>query len=75
MVCCAMMAALLGLLLGPWRRRNALAWRLGGETAAGVVRARAKSVGYAVAGLTFAVRNEANMAAGWSVTSPTARTR
>jgi diacylglycerol kinase len=61
MVCCAMIAALLGVLLRPWRRRNALAWRPGGEQAAGVVRARAKSVGYAVAGLTFAVRNEANM--------------
>jgi diacylglycerol kinase (ATP) len=61
MVCCAMMAALLGVLLRPWRRRNALAWRPGGQSAAGVVRARVKSVGYAVAGLTFAVRNEANM--------------
>jgi len=61
MVCCAMMAALLGVLLRPWRRRNALAWRPGGEVAAGVVQARIKSVGYAVEGLTFAVRNEANM--------------
>jgi len=61
MVCCAMIAALLGLLLRPWRRRLALAWRPGGEPAAGVVRARIKSVGYAVAGLIFAVRNEANM--------------
>jgi diacylglycerol kinase len=61
MVCCAMMAALLGVLLRPWRRRNALAWRPGGEPAAGVVQARVKSVGYAVAGLTFVVRNEANM--------------
>ncbi|WP_245656906.1 diacylglycerol kinase family protein [Sphingomonas asaccharolytica] len=56
-----MMAALLGVLLRPWRRRNALAWRPGGESATGVVQARVKSVGYAVAGLTFAVRNEANM--------------
>jgi diacylglycerol kinase (ATP) len=61
MVCCAMMAALLGVLLRPWRRRHALAWRPGSESAAGVVQARVKSVGYAVAGLTFAVRNEANM--------------
>lgn len=61
MVCCAMMAALLGVLLRPWRRRNALAWRPGGQSAAGVVQARVKSVGYAVAGLAFAVRNEANM--------------
>jgi len=61
MVCCAMIAALLGALLRPWRRRNALAWRLGGEPAGGVVQARVKSVGYAVAGLTFAVRHEANM--------------
>lgn len=61
MVCCAMMAALFGVLFRPWRRRNALAWRPGGEPAAGVVQARVKSVGYAVAGLAFAVRNEANM--------------
>ena len=61
MVCCAMMAALLGVLLRPWRRRNALAWRLGSESATGVVQARIKSVGYAVTGLTFAMRNEANM--------------
>jgi diacylglycerol kinase (ATP) len=56
-----MMAALLGVLLRPWRRRAALAWRPGAEPAAGLVQARLKSVGYAVAGLTFAVRNEANM--------------
>jgi diacylglycerol kinase (ATP) len=56
-----MMAALLGVLLRPWRRRDALAWRPGGEPAAGVIQARVKSVGYAVAGLAFAVRNEANM--------------
>jgi diacylglycerol kinase (ATP) len=56
-----MIAALLGVLLRPWRRRAALAWRPGAEPVAGVVQARAKSVGYAVAGLTFAVRNEANM--------------
>jgi diacylglycerol kinase (ATP) len=56
-----MMAALLGVLFRPWRRRNALAWRPGVEPAAGVVQARLKSVGYAVAGLAFAVRNEANM--------------
>ena len=61
MVCCAMMAALLGVLLRPWRRRDALAWRPGGESTASVVQARLKSVGYAMAGLTFAVRNEANM--------------
>jgi diacylglycerol kinase (ATP) len=61
MVCCAMMAALLGVLFRPWRRRNALAWRPGGEPATSVVPARLKSVGYAVAGLAFAVRNEANM--------------
>jgi len=61
MVCCAVMAALFGALLRPWWRRNALAWRPDGEPAAGVVRARVKSVGYAVAGLAFAVRNEANM--------------
>jgi diacylglycerol kinase (ATP) len=56
-----MMAALLGVLFRPWRRRDALAWRPGGGLAAGVVPARLKSVGYAVAGLAFAVRNEANM--------------
>jgi diacylglycerol kinase (ATP) len=56
-----MMAALLGVLLRPWRRRDALAWRPGSAPAAGFVRTRVKSVGYAVAGLTFAVRNEANM--------------
>lgn len=60
MVCCAMMAALLGVLLRPWRR-NALAWRPGEEPVAGGVRARVKSIGYAVAGLIFAMRNEANM--------------
>lgn len=61
MVCCAMIAALLGVLLRPWQRRDALAWRPGGEPAAGVVQARVKSVSYAVAGLVFAMRNEANM--------------
>jgi diacylglycerol kinase (ATP) len=57
-----MIAALLGVLLRPWRRRRAaLAWRPGGESPTGVVQARVKSVGYAVAGFIFAVRNEANM--------------
>lgn len=60
MVCCAMIAALLGVLLRPWRR-DALAWRPGTRATTGIVRTRVKSVGYAVAGLTFAVRNEANM--------------
>lgn len=56
-----MMAALLGMMLRPWRRRDALAWRPGDEPTVGVLQARVKSVGYAMAGLTFAVRNEANM--------------
>ena len=61
MVCCAMIAGLLGLLLRPWRQRGALAWRLGGVPAPGVVQARVRSIGHAMAGLAFAVRNEANM--------------
>jgi diacylglycerol kinase len=60
MVCCAMIAALFGLLLRPWRQRDALAWRPG-VTAPGIVQARVRSVGHAMAGLAFAVRNEANM--------------
>ena len=61
MVCCAMIAALFGLLLRPWRQRGALAWRPGRVPAPGVVHARVRSVGHAMAGLAFAVRNEANM--------------
>jgi diacylglycerol kinase (ATP) len=61
MVCCAIVAVLFGVLLRPWRRRDALAWRPDGSPAAGVVGARVKSLGYAMAGLAFAVRNEANM--------------
>jgi len=61
MVCCAMIAGLLGLLLRPWRQRGALAWRPGGVPAPGVVQARVRSIGHAMAGLAFAVRNEANM--------------
>ena len=61
MVCCAMIAGLLGLLLRPWRQRGALAWRPGGAPTSGVVQARVRSIGHALAGLAFAVRNEANM--------------
>ena len=61
MVCCAMIAALFGLLLRPSRQRGALAWRPGEVPMPGIVQARVRSVGHAMAGLAFAVRNEANM--------------
>lgn len=61
MVCCAMIAAFLGLLMRPWARRDALGWRLGRAPTTSPLRARVRSVGYAAAGLLFAVRNEANM--------------
>jgi diacylglycerol kinase len=61
MVCCTMIAALLGLFLRSWWRRDPLAWRPGNSPASGYVAARVQSFGYAVAGLAFAVRNEANM--------------
>lgn len=61
MVCCTVIAALFGLILRPWRRRDPLAWRPGRAPVGGFAAARMRSVGYAVAGLAFAVRNEANM--------------
>ncbi len=61
MVCCAMIAALFGLLVRPWRQRGTLAWRPGEVPMPGIVQARVRSVGHAMAGLAFAVRNEANM--------------
>ena len=61
MVCCTMIVALLGLVLRPWWRRDPLAWRRGLAPTGGFAAARVRSVGYAVAGLVFAVRNEANM--------------
>jgi diacylglycerol kinase len=60
MVCCALIAGLLGLLM-PWRRRGALAWRPGESVRPGFLSGRWRSVGYALSGLTFAVRYEANM--------------
>ncbi len=59
MLCCALIAGLFGLLW-PWRR-GALAWRPGEGAPLGFVRARWRSIGFAMAGLGFAIRNEANM--------------
>ena len=61
MVCCTMIAALFGLFLRPWRRRDPLAWRPGRPPVTGFAAARMRSLGYAVAGLAFAIRNETNM--------------
>ena len=56
MVCCVMIAGLLGLILRPWGR-NPLAWRPETPRAQG----RLASFGHAFAGLGFLIRNEANM--------------
>lgn len=68
MICCAMLAGLIGLalaVLAPWRRKkpNPLAWRPGSEAeVAGrfSLAARLRSFRYAFAGLRFLVRNEHN---------------
>lgn len=56
MVCCVMIAGLLGLVLRPWGK-SPLAWRPEAQRA----QSRLASFGHAFAGLGFLVRNEANM--------------
>ena len=59
MVCCLSIAALLGLLLRPfigWGS-SPLAWRPGSQRA----QSRLASVGHALAGIGFLIRNEPNM--------------
>lgn len=68
MVCCALLAGLIGLvltMLAPWRlwRPSPFAWRPGVEAAAGKrfsLAARLRSFRYAFAGFAFLVRNEHN---------------
>lgn len=69
MVCCTIIAALLGLIFRPFlaRRASPLRWRLvSGEVAptasgSGYRHSRLQSFRYAFAGLAFATRNEPNM--------------
>jgi diacylglycerol kinase len=67
MVCCALIAGLLALLLRPlarWRG-NPLAWRPGAiaqpADSVGSARGRLQSFAYAIAGLRFILRHEPNM--------------
>jgi diacylglycerol kinase len=66
MVCCTVIAALLGLIASALlpRRPSPLAWRLtatGPSDPSSCSRPRLRSFRYAVAGLAFVVRNEPNM--------------
>ncbi len=64
MVCCTLIAALLGLVVRALlpRRTSPLAWRLTATHASdSCPRSRVQSFRYALAGLTFVVRNEPNM--------------
>ena len=69
MVCCTLLAALLGLIFRPFfaSRSSALAWRRpstlnrAANPSSGFVESRWKSFGYAFAGLRFVIRNETNM--------------
>ena len=65
MVCCTVIAALLGLILRPLlpARKSPLTWRLmaADGPASPTYQARLQSVRHALAGLLFVVRNEPNM--------------
>jgi diacylglycerol kinase len=68
MVCCTIIAALLGLIFAPLLvlRKNPMQWRLANGTTSKSetpmrAQTRLKSFSYAFAGLRFAIQNEPNM--------------
>lgn len=63
MVCCIIIATLLGLLMRPLLavRSNPMAWRLGVAETAKRAHGRAQSIRHALEGLRFLTRNEPNM--------------